>query len=760
MNCTEYREHASAPEPATQEVADAHRADCAACACWSQTQEDAVRAIDLPDVEPPPGDWERLSAALDAADAPGPAKVNVRLQCSYCHDTLVAGAEGAVYCASCLAPHHLDCFRSNAGCATPACPGVSTVTPVLQVHEGGKPWGATKTGKTPPRRLLPWLGVALLGTAALSAYALVGQGGGAGVAPGQPAIASTTPELDVPDPLPVPADLPVSVEPPPPVPVDPPLPVPVDAPLPVPVDPPLPVPADRPPAVSADDPPGTTYALVVGSGYDEDEAKRVARWLESSPRSPLASVERSAEFGDPVSTGGFYPSGGAVVWEGDPRPYFPVVFPLKTAAGEVPPPWATDSPGRYVGGPGWPSTLPFPAGSFERKVVLRAHSAAGGFARTVPFRRSYDGLWVAELPTTRDPLYGPDVDITMPTATDTEGRRHRGRNLSGGYPGHLEHQLALRFYWRELRGASPLPSEGESPLFAGRSWALTLAEPGTTARVGKPLPEAPRFWDSVRPAVGAKPARRELRVSSFLRTDATLLRAVQELGQTPSREGELEEGELAAIGPDTWSVSAANAHWIREQSAELISGSALLLLARWTQDGAFEPSLDLLRDRIEDRHQPLPWGVHTSPPDDSAARSLRLDREAAGILHALGLREGDHVLSVAALPLPDSMSEAHALLSAIDGHGSIEVVLWDASTNSRRTARLTRPDAAAASPEVLLQEGLELYEAFRYREAAARFRRVLELDPNHPQARQLLLKTELLSGDRAPKLGDGDPDAR
>ena len=171
MNCTEYREHASAPEPAAQEAADAHRADCHACASWSQTLEDAMSAIDLPDVEPAPGDWERLSAALDAADAPTPP-VHVRLQCSYCHDTLVGGTPEAAYCASCLAPHHADCFRQNAGCATPACPGVSTVTPQRQVTDVAASRGKAQKprGEPGPSRVLPLLLTALLGGLGAAAW--------------------------------------------------------------------------------------------------------------------------------------------------------------------------------------------------------------------------------------------------------------------------------------------------------------------------------------------------------------------------------------------------------------------------------------------------------------------------------------------------------------------------------------------------------------------------------------------------------------
>ncbi|MDF1660238.1 MAG: tetratricopeptide repeat protein [Planctomycetota bacterium] len=51
----------------------------------------------------------------------------IALSCSYCHDSLARGE--ARYCASCLAPHHSDCFRSHGHCSAMGCEETLTVKP-------------------------------------------------------------------------------------------------------------------------------------------------------------------------------------------------------------------------------------------------------------------------------------------------------------------------------------------------------------------------------------------------------------------------------------------------------------------------------------------------------------------------------------------------------------------------------------------------------------------------------------------------------
>ncbi|MBL4846714.1 MAG: hypothetical protein JKY65_14425, partial [Planctomycetes bacterium] len=70
------------------------------------------------------GGWARLEAALDAPrpEAPAPdegAGVLIAVACIYCHDSLTR--DEALYCASCLAVHHGECFETHGHCAAPGC---------------------------------------------------------------------------------------------------------------------------------------------------------------------------------------------------------------------------------------------------------------------------------------------------------------------------------------------------------------------------------------------------------------------------------------------------------------------------------------------------------------------------------------------------------------------------------------------------------------------------------------------------------------
>lgn len=96
--------------------------------------EDAWEALgecdDLPAL--PAKGWARLSAALDAraaAPAPEPSpdapRIVIALACVYCHDGLER--RQARYCASCLAPHHGECFAAHGHCAAPGCSEVQVV---------------------------------------------------------------------------------------------------------------------------------------------------------------------------------------------------------------------------------------------------------------------------------------------------------------------------------------------------------------------------------------------------------------------------------------------------------------------------------------------------------------------------------------------------------------------------------------------------------------------------------------------------------
>jgi len=134
--------------------------------------------------ELPPGAWDELEAKLCVEDeAP-----RVTLSCTYCHDGLArSGGEAAAYCATCLAPHHADCFEEHARCAAPGCDEKRWVLPSdpsarilvrprtsLGAHEPGAVWRGSRRW----RRRVAWsaaaaavfLGLPLAGILGMRSY--------------------------------------------------------------------------------------------------------------------------------------------------------------------------------------------------------------------------------------------------------------------------------------------------------------------------------------------------------------------------------------------------------------------------------------------------------------------------------------------------------------------------------------------------------------------------------------------------------------
>lgn len=64
------------------------------------------------------------------SESPAPSNLVIALSCSYCHGPLPRAE--ACYCASCLAPHHEDCFQSYGRCTSMGCEETHTVKPQLQ----------------------------------------------------------------------------------------------------------------------------------------------------------------------------------------------------------------------------------------------------------------------------------------------------------------------------------------------------------------------------------------------------------------------------------------------------------------------------------------------------------------------------------------------------------------------------------------------------------------------------------------------------
>jgi hypothetical protein len=124
-----------------------HLQGCTACAAEARTRSEIMTVMKkpLPDADRklPERIWENVSVAI-AAGAPE-AKVlspelPIALVCSFCHDVLPRFQ--SCYCASCLAPHHEECFRAHGRCSAFGCEETRTVRPKLEVE----------LPKEPPRR--------------------------------------------------------------------------------------------------------------------------------------------------------------------------------------------------------------------------------------------------------------------------------------------------------------------------------------------------------------------------------------------------------------------------------------------------------------------------------------------------------------------------------------------------------------------------------------------------------------------------------
>jgi hypothetical protein len=126
-------------------------------------EESDVPVVKLPDTEALRGALERRAAKdrdhqaqIDAVAA------RVSLQCTYCHAGMAR--KETTFCASCLAPHHEDCFREHGRCAAPGC------GEQVAVHPGGREGGASAPAWRRPGRGRQLVAGLLLGGVAAFAF--------------------------------------------------------------------------------------------------------------------------------------------------------------------------------------------------------------------------------------------------------------------------------------------------------------------------------------------------------------------------------------------------------------------------------------------------------------------------------------------------------------------------------------------------------------------------------------------------------------
>jgi hypothetical protein len=140
---------------------DQHLASCPACPDLARELEERLaREAAVEPIALPEDGWRRIQEGLARAKAAASAGANVfvRVRCSYCHGALERDA--AVFCASCLAPGHRECFAEHGRCPAQGCDETRIIEPTVQ-----KPARPRRT------RLLPVLAVLVGGGVAAAALA-------------------------------------------------------------------------------------------------------------------------------------------------------------------------------------------------------------------------------------------------------------------------------------------------------------------------------------------------------------------------------------------------------------------------------------------------------------------------------------------------------------------------------------------------------------------------------------------------------------
>ncbi|HZU98067.1 MAG TPA: hypothetical protein VFF73_15290, partial [Planctomycetota bacterium] len=113
---------------------DLHLESCVACRDEARAVEEAFAKVQAPEADEPLPEsvWTNVVKGIEAApvpvaQAPVVADVTIAISCAYCRDTLTRAE--ASYCASCLAPHHEDCWRQHGRCSAFGCEETHVVRP-------------------------------------------------------------------------------------------------------------------------------------------------------------------------------------------------------------------------------------------------------------------------------------------------------------------------------------------------------------------------------------------------------------------------------------------------------------------------------------------------------------------------------------------------------------------------------------------------------------------------------------------------------
>lgn len=154
-----------------------HLERCAACQSEREEALMSVALITAPPVTPPPQVWGAIKTRLERTAADDPVRDTgkdpvISLSCSYCRGVMTRSV--SVYCASCLAPHHPECFAEYGRCSVMGCgeqqvvrpADLSDLAPITVNHApaAAAPRALPEREEEPWRRVRPFfLGIAALG---------------------------------------------------------------------------------------------------------------------------------------------------------------------------------------------------------------------------------------------------------------------------------------------------------------------------------------------------------------------------------------------------------------------------------------------------------------------------------------------------------------------------------------------------------------------------------------------------------------------
>lgn len=159
-------------DPSAGALVRDHLRGCPRCRAAETETRACLALVTAPPVAPPAELWDRIRLRIERSEAADPVRggapdVVIALSCSFCRGGLVR--DEAVYCASCLAPHHPDCFRDYGRCSVMGCAEPRVVRP-SELPRGVERRPARAAPEKPGsrRRLARWriagLGAALVGT--------------------------------------------------------------------------------------------------------------------------------------------------------------------------------------------------------------------------------------------------------------------------------------------------------------------------------------------------------------------------------------------------------------------------------------------------------------------------------------------------------------------------------------------------------------------------------------------------------------------